>query len=236
LQQATQQMQAQAAGAMVSQRGLNPALATRLIAQNQAAMSQQAAGQSAQLRLQEQLGAQGQLAQALSAQRGQDIQTLGTAGGLQQGQNALGLQNSQGTQAINAQVAAGNQNAQMQAQGIDAQTEAANAAGRNQVGSAIAGGVLSGGGAVLAQWANNQKPRDMAKGGEVRDYRDGGEVPGRAAVKGDSPRNDTVPAVLSPGEVVLPRTVAQAPDAPDRAAGFVEAIKRRGKSGPPAGG
>jgi hypothetical protein len=88
LQQATQQMQAQAAGAMVSQRGLNPALATRLIAQNQAAMSQQAAGQSAQLRLQEQLGAQGQLAQALSAQRGQDIQTLGTAGGLQQGQNA----------------------------------------------------------------------------------------------------------------------------------------------------
>ena len=39
----------------------------------------------------------------------------------------------------------------------------------------------------------------------------GGGVPGRAPVDGDSPQNDVVNAKLSPGEVVLPRTVAQNP-------------------------
>jgi len=40
----------------------------------------------------------------------------------------------------------------------------------------------------------------------------GGEVPGNAPVAGDSPKNDIVPAVLSPGEIVIPRTAAQSPD------------------------
>lgn len=35
----------------------------------------------------------------------------------------------------------------------------------------------------------------------------GGHVPGEAAVPGDSERNDTVPAMLSPGELVIPRSV-----------------------------
>src|SRR5712664_51228 len=42
-------------------------------------------------------------------------------------------------------------------------------------------------------------------------------VGGKAKRKGDAEENDTVPAMLSPGEIVLPRTVAQAEDAPDRA-------------------
>jgi hypothetical protein len=51
----------------------------------------------------------------------------------------------------------------------------------------------------------------MADGGSVtvkpgKDLRGGGQVPGQANVSGDSPKNDTVPALLSPGEVVLPRT------------------------------
>lgn len=37
----------------------------------------------------------------------------------------------------------------------------------------------------------------------------GGKVPGSAAVPGDSLRNDMVPAMLSPGEFVLPRSVTQ---------------------------
>lgn len=37
----------------------------------------------------------------------------------------------------------------------------------------------------------------------------GGHVPGRAQVAGDSPRNDTVHAQLSPGEAVIPRSVVQ---------------------------
>lgn len=37
----------------------------------------------------------------------------------------------------------------------------------------------------------------------------GGKVEGKAEVMGDSPRNDKVPAMLSPGEIVVPRTVAK---------------------------
>ena len=38
-------------------------------------------------------------------------------------------------------------------------------------------------------------------------FAQGGVVGGKAKVKGDSPLNDTVPALLSPGEIVVPRSV-----------------------------
>lgn len=56
-----------------------------------------------------------------------------------------------------------------------------------------------------------------AEGGEIEPkipaipFLRGGPVPGQARVAGNSPQNDIVPAKLSPGEVVLPRTVAQNP-------------------------
>lgn len=49
-------------------------------------------------------------------------------------------------------------------------------------------------------------------------------VPGHATTKGDSYKNDTVDAKLSPGEIVIPRSIAQAPDAPKKAAEFVNAV------------
>ncbi len=52
----------------------------------------------------------------------------------------------------------------------------------------------------------------------------GAVVPGKAKVKGDSLKNDTVPAVLSPGEIVIPRSIAQGKDAPKRAAEFVAKV------------
>ena len=55
------------------------------------------------------------------------------------------------------------------------------------------------------------------------------EVPGKAKYRGDTRANDTVPALLSPGEIVLPRTVAQSDDAPEKAKRFVEAIKTKKK-------
>ena len=68
-----------------------------------------------------------------------------------------------------------------------------------------------------------------AQGGEVHDHAlcmlAGGGVPGDAPVDGDSKQNDIVPAMLSPHEIVLPRTVAQAPNAPQAAAQFVGQIK-----------
>lgn len=40
-------------------------------------------------------------------------------------------------------------------------------------------------------------------------FAQGGLVPGKASVFGDSARNDTVPALLSPGELVIPRSIVR---------------------------
>lgn len=58
----------------------------------------------------------------------------------------------------------------------------------------------------------------------------GGEIPGKPRVYGDDEANDTVPAWLSPGEIVIPRTIAQDPAAAEKAASFVAAVKKRGQS------
>lgn len=60
---------------------------------------------------------------------------------------------------------------------------------------------------------------------------DGGQVPGQPKVFGDDSRNDTVPAWLTPKEIVLPLSVTQSPDAPERAAEFVRAVKGGHKQG-----
>jgi hypothetical protein len=44
-------------------------------------------------------------------------------------------------------------------------------------------------------------------GGPMMVANKGGTVPGKAQVPGDSEKNDIVPALLSPGEIVVPRTV-----------------------------
>ena len=62
---------------------------------------------------------------------------------------------------------------------------------------------------------------DVVGGEPGEDYARGGKVPGRAFSFGDSPKNDRVPAYVSPGEVVVPRSVTKAPDAPRKAANFV---------------
>lgn len=58
----------------------------------------------------------------------------------------------------------------------------------------------------------------VADGGEIPpqtlpaiNFKVGGPVPGQARVAGDSLRNDTVPAKLSPGEFVVPRTAMANP-------------------------
>lgn len=70
------------------------------------------------------------------------------------------------------------------------------------------------------------------KGGEIKDFRSGGPVPGKAVVPGNSPRNDNVPAMLSPGEVVLPRTVTKNPSQ-DKVMSFLNRM-RAPKQIPPA--
>ena len=51
-------------------------------------------------------------------------------------------------------------------------------------------------------------------------------VPGKAKVEGDSRANDVVPYKLSPGEIVIPRSIVQSKNAPFHAADFVAMMKR----------
>lgn len=78
---------------------------------------------------------------------------------------------------------------------------------------------------------NVAQPVKAAGGGEIHDYREGGPVVAdrlreRARVPGDAPANDKIPAELSEGEVVLPRTVAQHPTQ-DRVMGFLNRMRPR---------
>lgn len=71
-----------------------------------------------------------------------------------------------------------------------------------------------------------------ARGGKVPlDFKPGGKVPGHAKIKGDSLKNDDVPAMLSPGEVVVPRSVTTLPKdkAVEKGADFLAAVLARKK-------
>lgn len=59
----------------------------------------------------------------------------------------------------------------------------------------------------------------------------GGDVPGKAKVRGDSETNDTVKTLLSPGEVVIPRSIMQSDDPAANAAKFVANELRKKGSG-----
>ena len=90
----------------------------------------------------------------------------------------------------------------------------------------LIGGVIGAAGDVGAAYAT---PVKASEGGEIHEYLNGGLVkadrPGeRAIVKGNSPRNDRIPADLSEGEVVLPRTISQNPQ-PDKVMAFLNRIR-----------
>lgn len=203
---ATQENIGRAAGLASSRKGTNPALAAKMGIDAAAAAGQQAAGQSALMRAQEQLSAQDMLRTILANRQQLQTQATSVLGGLQTGQNQLLL----GQQAINqstdvaaAQLAQRNREARAGAAGkmIDRLTQAgAKMAGAPGGDTAAAGGGM-GGNATMIPYAH------------------GGLIPG------DHPANDVVPAMLSPGEIVLPRSVTMAPDAAERAMAFVEAIK-----------
>lgn len=122
LNQATNRNVQQGAGMIASQKGISPALAARLIAQNTANANQTAAGQGALMGAQQQLNAEGLLNNNLTSQQ----QIL---------QNAQSAQN----QAINT--------GELGAQGLTAQAAGQNATTAGQ----ITGGIFQGiGGAAMA--------------------------------------------------------------------------------------
>lgn len=208
-------------------------------AANAVAMAnQEAAAQSAMLQMQQQLAAQQQLGGLLSGTRGQDINQSSTQ--LQ----ADMARDQMGQSAFNNSANAGRQFLGGVLGGLGS------AASYMGLGKNLLGGG-DGGGPGFAQYPTLQAPVPMAYGGHVPQYAHGGpapthsitinlpnayastggQVPGRARVDGDSYANDTVNARLSPGEIVLPRSVAEDEDAPEKARMFVEAIERKGRKG-----
>lgn len=66
-----------------------------------------------------------------------------------------------------------------------------------------------------------EKAKDVAKG-KANPLKEGTKVPGKAEVKGDSEKNDKVPAKLEEGGIVIPRSVLQSKNPGEAAAKFVE--------------
>jgi hypothetical protein len=101
-----------------------------------------------------------------------------------------------------ADALAGVGNAQAKQQTAVGQQDAGVASGLIGAGSNILGS------AIMAADGGEIPPQPMVP---PINFKAGGGVPGQARVPGNSRDNDTVPAMLSPGEVVLPRTVVKNP-------------------------
>jgi hypothetical protein len=96
--------------------------------------------------------------------------------------------------------------------------------------SGVSGGQASGAfnpnGSVNA--SNDWEAASMgAQPGQSKYFAHGGMIPGHASVHGDSKANDTVTAKMSPGEIVIPRSVTQGPNPVADSAAMVAAILAR---------
>lgn len=191
----------------------NPGLIARQAAMQGANTQQQAVGQGATLAAEQQLGAI-QAAGNLANQQAQ--QQIGQSQYLNQAaQNAYGQQIG-AQQGYNAAAAGIAQDQAKGQQGLFGSLG-------NAAGAAL--GVLAEGGEVPGP--KSHFGQMLAQGGNVgSSLKAGGHVPGKPAVGGakDSYANDTVKALLSPGEIVLPRSVTQGGNPVGDAARFVQAV------------
>lgn len=55
---------------------------------------------------------------------------------------------------------------------------------------------------------NTRQKADSEDAGFMNAY-NGGEVPGEAPIDGDHPKNDIIPAMLSPGEIIIPKEISE---------------------------
>lgn len=215
MNQGANQNAANAMGLMASQKGINPAMAARMAGQQAAQGNQASAGQAANMGLQQQLAAQSQLGgllgqnQALSGNMfntmtGQQNQQYGTLVGANQTQNAQAAQNNLDMQRMNQLTQSQNAANAMGAQGINADVANSNVAAKSKMQGGIFSGVGQLGGTLATMAAH------------------GGRVQGESNYNGDDVRNDKVHAILSPGEIVIPRSAA---GDRDKAIAFIDALK-----------
>lgn len=208
----------QNAGFVASQKGINPGLAARLAAQNEAVMSQQGVQNSAILGAQQQIQAQQQLAGVLGGERSAGLQNQGQLLQNQQTNNARstsmfgGLLNGAGG-AINYGIL-GNQNTNQVPQNTMNNPNLMNTGNLNYNTSGTSnsdtgayqgsgenfGGVAGLGSNVLGNYSSNQN------------FSKGGKVPGKDPVPDKNTKeNDVIDAKVSPGEIIIPVTSAKDP-------------------------
>ncbi len=205
------------AALMAGQRGAgaNPALIARQAAMQGGALQQQAAGQGAAMQAQQQLAA---------------INAMGGIAGQQVGQQANALQGyQQGAlgQQQNVYNAIGNQNNAA----VAAAKNVTDANGVKQERTAkTIGSLVNAGGAALGMAGGGEVGGPSSMLGRALMAGGGAVVPGKVKHE-DSLKNDKVPAMLSPGEIVIPVTVAQGKDPAGESAKFVAAIMAKKKHG-----
>lgn len=242
-QRALEQSQAAIQSQLASARGLSPAQAQRIAARQQAALGATGASQAAEMRLREQMAARSALATLLGQTRQGALGGYATAAELAQRDRALRAGLITGVQSREAQEGQQFMSGVMQflPPVIQYGAKAIEAIGKNTSPSAGSYSQTSAYGKDSPEWwdyqpqapSSDSTPGEPVFGGDPRtELAHGAEVTGRAKYRGDTRSNDTVPAMLSPGEIVLPRSVAQSPDAPDKAKRFVEAIKSKKKPSP----
>ena len=277
LQQTLEQNQRQAAGALAGVRGMNPALAQRLLLNQQAGLSQQAAGQGAVLRAQEQLSAQQALGQQLATMRGAETGMYGSAGGFGLGQEKLGVETEEARKQRELDIAKANQAAELERQKIQQGANAIYNKGTDPLEGAEglgkgAGGAMTGyaalggeeaaaaapaaaaavaaahGGIIKMPKASiiaaHEKAKAALKAGSFKEYGDRAENVAYATMmkqqqksrkmsaggeleKLDNKKNDKIPALLSEGEAVIPRSIMASEDPPSKAAAFIKALQEK---------
>ncbi len=120
-----------------------------------------------------------------------------------------------------SQPSAGNRNTMMPAMAHGGQVQDAfeNDGGASRINTGWGKVIMKANGGVIESSGGPQSHH-----GKYLAMQGGGAVPGQAQVSGDSFKNDTVHALLSPGEVVIPKHIMEAKDAAKRAGAFVAAI------------
>lgn len=188
------------AGFVASQKGINPALASRLAAQNQAMMSQKNAADMGIIQANQQIEAQKQLANVYSGQQQANIQN-----------QQMQLQNQQTNNQRNTQIFGGLLNG---AGAFAGQQYTMNQKNPNAQPN------------EKSQTPFYQDDGSFEDGRRLG-YSEGGTIPGNAPVKGDHPANDIVTIDVSPGEIVIPRTHAKNPESAKR---FIDNLLKNKKA------
>lgn len=237
----------------------NPALLARQAALQGANIQQQGIGQAAAQQAAQELAASGQAATLggqlggqITAQQNANTGLFSQAAGANTAQNNTNVNNYGQAQGINAQTAQSNANAVNKTLG-------GGLGAIGSLFSMARGGVVPShlkavadiyhpqkmaDGGVTVQIPNFATQPDSGKSDKnssplsgVMDLiplalaalKSGGQVPGKPKVNHNSYSNDTVPALLTPKEIVLPLSVTQAENPPEAARAFV--AKLQGKEG-----